>query len=197
MNLNVPPTDRRPDRFKGYRGAGRAVLDRFGGAQAAAFNLHRELELLQRLSRPVIQGSTRVAGIKIHDERVLRLMRVMIHNGTLIRGLKAADIHARTLETFGLSGSDYSINQLRYDMRKMKAHGLLERDGQSRLWRLTQPGLRVCTLLLLIHDHVIGPVAGGFFGLRPAAKFNSAGKFEAAYRKIDNAFDDLLSLLTA
>jgi len=30
MNLNVPPTDRRPDRFKGYRGAGRAVLDRFG-----------------------------------------------------------------------------------------------------------------------------------------------------------------------
>jgi len=174
-----------------------AVLDRFADAQAGSFNLHRDLPLLQRLARPVMQGSTRVAGIKLHDTRILRLMRVLLHNGTLVRGLKTADIHTALLETFGLKPADYTINQLRYDMRKMKAHALIERDGKSRLWRFTKTGVRVSTLMLLFHDHVIGPVSGGIFGKRPVANTKTAGKFEAAYEKIDKAFDDMLSLLAA
>jgi len=174
-----------------------AVLDRFADAQAGAFNIHRDLPLLQRLARPVMRGNTRTAGIKIHDARILRLMRILLHNGTLIRGLKTAGIHAALLETFSLTAADYTINQLRYDMRKMKAHGLIERDGKSRAWRFTQTGVRVSTLLLLLHDHVIGPVAGGLFGKRPVTNIKPTGKFEAAYLKIDNAFDDMLSLLAA
>jgi len=29
-----------------------------------------------------------------------------------------------------LAPSRYGLNQLRYDLRKMRAHGLLERDGR-------------------------------------------------------------------
>jgi hypothetical protein len=173
------------------------VLDRFANAQAAAFNLHADLPALQRIARPVMQGATRVAGIKLHDTRVPRLMRIMIHNGALIRGLKVSEIHSAILERYKLSFSAYTVTQLRYDMRKMKAHGLVERDGNSRQWRLTPLGLRISTLFLLLHDHVIGPVAGGLFGKRPSAEYPPVSPFETAYGKIDSAFDDLLSLLAA
>src|SRR5687767_6000185 len=42
---------------------------------------------------------------------------------------RTVDIHAAVLATFGLTSEGYSLTQLRYDLRKMKAHGLVERKG--------------------------------------------------------------------
>src|SRR5262249_46133612 len=39
------------------------------------------------------------------------------------------EIHQAVLTTFALSEKRYRLNQLRYDLRKLKGHGLLERDG--------------------------------------------------------------------
>jgi len=49
----------------------------------------------------------------------------------------------------------------------------------------------------MLHDHIINPVAGGLFGKRPSEKTAPVNKLEATYKKIDNAFDELLSLLAA
>jgi hypothetical protein len=35
----------------------------------------------------------------------------------------------------------YGLNQLRYDLRKLKGHGLLERDGSRYAHRLTAPSI--------------------------------------------------------
>jgi hypothetical protein len=37
--------------------------------------------------------------------------------------------------TFNLSDKAYCLNQLRYDLRKLKGHGLLERDGNRYAYR--------------------------------------------------------------
>ena len=39
-------------------------------------------------------------------------------------------------------------NQLRYDLRKLKGHGLIERDGSRYAYRLTTKGVRVTLLSL-------------------------------------------------
>jgi hypothetical protein len=36
----------------------------------------------------------------------------------------------------------YTLTQLRYDLRKLKAHALLERDGHHYAYRLTDKGIR-------------------------------------------------------
>jgi len=38
--------------------------------------------------------------------------------------------------------SAYGLNQLRYDLRKLKGHGLLQRDGSRYAYRLTPKGFR-------------------------------------------------------
>src|SRR5215475_8703543 len=42
--------------------------------------------------------------------------------------------------------ADYGLNQLRYDLRKLKGHALLERDGTRYAYRLTQKGVEVALL---------------------------------------------------
>jgi hypothetical protein len=58
-------------------------------------------------------GKTKVAGIKIHDTRVMRLMEVLVHGGTQLNGWRCGDIHQTTLATFNLTPATYTLNQLR------------------------------------------------------------------------------------
>lgn len=64
---------------------------------------------------------------------------------------RTAQIHQAILATFGLASDAYTLTQLRYDLRKMKAHGLLERDGRRYLYRLSDKGAKVALLFTLFH----------------------------------------------
>jgi hypothetical protein len=49
------------------------------------------------------------------------------------------------------------LNQLRYDLRKLKGHGLLQRDGSRYAYFLTAKGLQVALLFLFFHKRLCGP----------------------------------------
>ena len=59
----------------------------------------------------------------------------------MVRGFQ--QIHDALLTAFQLSAARYGLNQFRYDLRKMKAHGLIERDGKRYAYRLTGKGTKV------------------------------------------------------
>jgi hypothetical protein len=61
-------------------------------------------------------------------------------------GWTARQIHHAVLTSFHLSQSAYGLTQLRYDLRKLKGHGLLQRDGSRYAYRLTQKGVQVALL---------------------------------------------------
>ena len=69
------------------------ITDRFAAFQAQTLNVHVDFPLLQRLALPVIIGTARFPGIKIHDTRMIRLMEVLLHGGTRLSGWRAAQIH--------------------------------------------------------------------------------------------------------
>jgi hypothetical protein len=96
------------------------ITDRFAGFQAQSLNVHADFPLLQRIALPVIIGSVRYSGIKIHDTRIIRLLEVLLHNGTTVGGWTVKQIHEAVVTTFQLSRKTYGLNQLRYDLRKLK-----------------------------------------------------------------------------
>ena len=65
------------------------------------------------------------------------LMQVLMHAGTTVGGWRAQQLHELIVTTFGLCDKRYGLNQLRYDLRKMRAHALLERDANRYAYRLT------------------------------------------------------------
>ena len=139
----------------------------------------------------------KIAGIKIHDTRMIRLMEVLMHSATRIGGWRSSQIHQAALEAFGLKPDEYTPNQLRYDLRKMRAHGLVEREGKRHAYRLTDKGVKVAAVYVLFHKRVCGPLAGSLFVRKPHADTKPATKLETAYRKADQSIDKIVRLLAA
>ena len=173
-----------------------AVTDRFAAFEAQALDVRVDFPLFQRLALPIPCGRTRVPGIKIHDTRMLRLMEVLLQGGTTVVAWRTADLHQALLTSFSLPAERYTLTQLRYDLRKMKAHGLLERDGRRYASRLTPKGVRVALLFVLFHTRVCGPLANSLFDRRPHTT-QSASKLEAAYQKADQSIQRVIDLLAA
>jgi hypothetical protein len=174
-----------------------AVTDRFAAFEAEALNVHVDFPLFQRMALPITSGRTRVPGIKVHDTRMIRLMEVLLHSGTKIGGWRTAQIHQAILAAFGLKATIYTITQLRYDLRKMKAHGLIERDGKRYAYRLTDKGNKAALVFVLFHKRVCGPLANSLFNSPPQAEPKPATRIEAAYRKADHSIQQILQLLAA
>ena len=163
------------------------ATDRLAGFEAESWNVHVDLPLFQRLALPVLSGKTKITGIQIHDTRIMRRMEVLLHGGTQLNGWRTADIHQAILTTFGLSADNYTLTQLRYDIRKMKAHGLVQRIGRSYLYQLTDNGTKVALMFVLFHKRVCGPLANSLFHHRPDANHKPTSKIENAYYKADRA----------
>ena len=173
------------------------VTDRLAGFEADLLNVHVDFPLFQRLALPIAAGRTHIPGIKIQDTRMLRLMEVLLHGGPQLVGWRTAQIHTAILEAFGLTPAIYSPTQLRYDLRKMKAHGLLQREGRTYAYRLTEKGTKVAAMFVLFHKRVCGPLANTLFHHRPTRTTTLPAKIEVAYHNADIAIQRLVALVAA
>ena len=185
------------DHLDAVRQRFQAITDRFAGFQAQWLNVHVDFPLLQRLALPITRGAVRYPGIKIHDRRVIRLLEVLLHGGSQVGGWTAKQVHRAVLETFELDDTAYRINQLRYDLRRLKGHGLLQRDGSRYAYRLTPKGIQVALLFLFFHKRLCGPLANSRFHHQPDACNQPASRLEAAYHRADKAIQRVVDLLAA
>ena len=173
------------------------VVDRFAGQQAVNLNVHDDFSLLRGISLPAEAGGRRTPGIRVQDVRMIRLLEVLLHAGSSLGGWSAREIHASVLDRFELRPEGYGLNSLRYDLRKLKGHGLLEREPKRYAYRLSEKGQRVAVLFLLFHQRLCGPVAGGQFGRRPEQRYCPRSPLEKAYYQADQAIDNIVSILRA
>jgi hypothetical protein len=161
-------------------------------------NVHVDFPLFQRLALPATSGKTKIAGIKIHDTRMMRLMEVLPHGGTQLNGWRCSEIHRAILTSFALAPDRYTLTRHRYDLRKMKAHGLLERIGSSHRFRLSNKGSKAALLFILFHKRACGLLVNSLFQHRPNAALKPpASRVETAYHKTDHAIQHVLNLLAA
>jgi hypothetical protein len=174
-----------------------AVTDRLASVEANLLNVHVDFPVFERLAKPVAVGRAKIPGIKIQDTRMLRLMEVLLHGGSQLAAWRTAQIHSAVLQAFALTPNAYSLTQLRYDVRKLRAHSLLQREGRSYSYRLTEKGVKTAAMFVLFHKRVCGPVANTLFHHQPTATHTPPAKIEAAYHKADVAIQKLIDLLAA
>ena len=185
------------DHLEAVRQRFQTITDRFATFQSQSLNVHVDFPLLQRIALPITVGSVRYPGIKIQDVRIIRLLEVLLHNGSTVGGWTAKQIHEAVVTTFQISPKQYGLNQLRYDLRKLKGHGLLTREGRRYAYRLTSKGVDVALLFLFFHKRLCGPLANSRFHHKPDPQHRPNSKLEAAYHKADKAIDNIVNLLQA
>ncbi len=176
-----------------------AATDRLAEFEGELLDVHVDFPLFQRLALPLCSetGKSKIPGIKIHDTRMIRLMEVLLHGGSQLNGWRTAQIWEAVCSAYALSPQAYTLNQLRYDLRKMKGHGLLERIGRQYAYRLTEKGIRVAALFVLFHKRICGPLANTLFQHSVTPSPKPPAKIEIAYNKADAAIQNLIDQLAA
>jgi len=174
------------------------ITDRFAGVQAQNLNVHGQLDVLARLAQPVFQGKTKVSGIKLEQKRILRLLEVLLQGASgHLKRWTTAQLRQTVLEQCGLKQKDYTLNQIRYDLRKIRLHGLIQRIPHTQAYRFTQRGQKLALLLIQLRKRIYGPIAFGTLRHRPNKDHMPDSTFERVYHKLDQAFDAAIQLLAA
>ncbi len=150
---------------------------------------------LASLARPVVVGARRVPGLKLEDDRVIRRLEVLLHPGTFVADWTTREVHARLLARHRLTEVDYRLGQFRYDLGKLRAHGLVERLGTSRRYRLTARGLKLGVLLVKLRTRLLGPLARLAVERPTRRASHHPSQVEAAFRQVDAALNDLCNAL--
>jgi hypothetical protein len=174
------------------------ITDRFAHTQATHLNVHGQFDVVARLAKPILQGKTKVAGIKLENTRLMRLLETLLQGaGGHLRRWTTAQLHHTILGAYDLKPKDYTLHQLRYDVRKLRLHGLIERMPRSYAYRFTDKGTKLSILLVQLRKRLYGPLAFGLFRRRPDPEFLPNSRFEKAFLKVEKAMDDAIELLAA
>ena len=171
-----------------------ATTDRYLAQQAELLDSTVDRGALAALASPVTTGKRRVPGIKLHDDRVIRLLDGLLYTGGLLGDWTTRQLHTHILARHRLREEDYTLGQLRYDLGKLRAHGLVERVGRSRRYRLTPDGVRLGALLVKIRTRLLGPLFADST-LAPTPRSDNPSTVEAALRTVDRALDTLCATL--
>jgi len=174
-----------------------AVNERFADAQAENLNVEVDYPLLEKLATPCRLKSQRMAGIRLENDRIIRLLEVLMHSSGHLGGQSAADIHQTVLDAHHLTPEQYTRNQLAYDLRKLRAHGLIERPGNRYVYALSDYGRKAAAMLVIVRNRILRPIAGSLFDRPVQSSLKPNSKLQAQYRRTTRSFNHLIDLLKA
>ena len=146
----------------------------------------RVAEAFTAVHEPIItETGQRVAGLRLGDRRAHALLQALLMfrlhpNGFLNRDLRGL--------LAGLLGRDaITAGKMTYDLRRLRAHGLIARIPHTRRYQITDTGLQHALLFTHAHDHLLRTGLAELTDPDPPA---STG-LRAADRAYQAAFDDL------
>jgi hypothetical protein len=167
------------------------ILDRYSETEALMLNTHADVDCFKKHSKPVMIGKTKISGIHVYQERINRLMEVLLHDNRSIGEWKSSDIRKRIITEYEINKRKYSRNQTTYDIRKLRAHGIVERIKGRNLYRLTAYGIKLALVYTLMRKRIYGPLAYSMFHYQTNNKMPIESKLERLYRNVDSDLDKI------
>jgi hypothetical protein len=140
------------------------------------------------LTTPIITDSgTRIPGLRFGDARVHALLQALLIHRLLPHGFTNRDLRALVAPLLGTGLEDITAGKMTYDLRRLRAHGLIARVPHSRRYQITDTGLAQALLFTHAHDHLLRTALAEITDPDPPAP----SRLRAADRAYQRAFDDL------
>ena len=164
--------------------ANRRLLD----VQTISHDPIRGAKAFTDLTAPVINDSgTRIAGLRFGDNRVHALLQALLIHRLLPHGFTNRELRTLTAPLLGKQVEDIKPGQMTYALRRLRAHGLIERIPHSQRYHVTDTGLQYALLFTHAHDHLLRPGLAQITDPSPP----QPSPLRAAARAYQTAFDDL------
>jgi len=131
-----------------------ATLARFQELQEAVVETTLDRGELAALAQTSELGKGRVPGIRLDNQRLMNVLRLLGRIATDPRGFTTAQLRDDFAATFA---QPYSSAQASYDLRKLRAKGILRRADTTRRYVFSPRGARLAALLFKLRDVIVGP----------------------------------------
>jgi hypothetical protein len=156
---------------------------------------------LQQLQQPTVSASgRRIPGIKLTDARLLAVMQALVCF-RLLAGLgtfRTRDVLADVVKALGSSIEPYRLSQLRYDLSKLLAKGLVVKVAGTHNYQVTADGFRLCVVYLKLFHKLYAPLSAGLLAPFPpddALSDEQRCQLDKLYTAVDRALQELCEFI--
>jgi len=147
-------------------------LDNLPALRAAGFTATRRLLDVQKISHDPADGQaaiaqltsplttaagTRVAGMRLGDPRAHALLAALCAFRLLPRGFANRDLRPILAQLLGTPAESITPGKITYDLRRLRAHGLIERIPGTFRYQVTDTGIARALFLTRLHDRFLRP----------------------------------------
>jgi predicted MarR family transcription regulator len=107
---------------------------------------------------PIITGDGhRIAGLRLGDHRAHALLQALLVFRLIPHGFLHRDLRSLLADLLGKHPHEISAGQVSYDLRRLRAHGLIARIPRTHRYRITDTGLHHAALITHIHTRLLQP----------------------------------------
>jgi hypothetical protein len=126
------------------------------GVQTISHDPIRGAQAFHHLTAPVVtKEGTRIPGLRFGDNRVHALLQTLLVHRLLVHGFTNRDLRTLIAPPLGTTAEHITAGQMTYDLRRLRAHGLIERVPRTRRYTVTDTGLQYALLFTHAHDHLL------------------------------------------
>ncbi|HZD15992.1 MAG TPA: hypothetical protein VE196_12890 [Pseudonocardiaceae bacterium] len=177
-------------------------LTNLAALRQIGFPANRRLLGVQRISHDPVHGAqaftdltapivtdegTRIPGLRFGDTRVHALLQTLLIHRLLPNGFTNHDLRTHIAPLLGKRPEDITAGKMTYDLRRLRAHGIIERIPKTRRYRVTDRGLQHALLFTHAHAHLLHTGLAHLTDPSPPMP----SRLRTAARAYQNAFDHL------
>lgn len=153
-------------------------------------------DLLERLPEPCMQGRTRVGGIDVNKPRMRAALAAVIELSIAPNGFSAAEHAVRVRNSLGNRIGKYEARHAAYDLKKLRAKGLLEKvSSSSRRYVTTAEGARALAGLVVLREKILKPLLTYKGRCKPGSKTAQTAKLDSKYQTVQRHMQELFQEL--
>ena len=128
------------------------------GVQRLSHNpIHAE-QAFTAVHHPLITDTgQRIAGLRLGDRRAHALLQALLVFRLLPNGFRNPDLRGLLAQLLGRPPTEITPGQVTYDLRRLRAHGLITRTPGTHRYQITDTGLHHAMLLTHLHTRLLHP----------------------------------------
>jgi len=169
--------------------------DRYQTVQQDVLETFVDRGQMQQLRQATVSASgRRTPGLRLDDFRLLALLQALVRFVYLVGKGCFRTSRLLTDVAEALDQPSYRLSQLRYDLGKLRAKGLVVRLPRSQDYQITSAGYRLAVLYLKLYHRVYAPLTAGILSPVPGdvtVLNRRTARADRLYQAIDEALDKL------
>jgi hypothetical protein len=173
----------------------KGILERFLNAVGCINACFVGDDTLENLPQPALIGQTKVGGIDLNKPRMRRVAEAVLALSPSPAGFTSSDLAREVRALSGEIESEYGPRRAAYDIKKLRAKGMVRKIGKSRRYEPVPEGLRAMTALVVLREKIVRPLLAASLDPEPSSQPANLTPIDHCYENLRVHMRELFSEL--